>query len=96
MKRFFTSISVQLWYPSILLIALVFSTLFFYLPKRQESFIIEIQQNTLQQLANTTALSIEFSIGNDDFERLNESVSHLASQSNLAFAAVYLTNEQCK
>jgi len=94
MKRFFTSISVQLWYPSILLIALVFSILFFYLPKRQERFIIEIQQNTLQQLAKTTALSIEFSIGNDDFERLNESVSHLAAQSNLAFAAVFLNNEK--
>lgn len=94
MKKFFTSISVQLWYPNLLLVGMVFSILFFYLPERQKNYIVEIQENTLQQLANTTALSVELSINNDNFSGLNGAVSNLANQGNLDFAAIFIFNEK--
>ncbi|MFN6040019.1 MAG: PAS domain S-box protein, partial [Bacteroidota bacterium] len=89
----FKGIALKIWLPFILITFFVGISLIIYIPSKQRQIIIEQKQSELSEVAKNLALSVEFSIKDEDFSSLKKSMDYVKRASEISFIAVYSIDE---
>jgi PAS domain S-box-containing protein len=88
MKRFFASLSLRIWLPFAISLALGMSFLGYYYPKQQAKLFRESTEKNLDEISKILALSISLSLDYQSFEALSNSINMATAMSDFEFVAL--------
>ena len=89
----FRGIALKIWLPFISITLFVGIALLVYIPSKQRQIILEQKENELSEVAKNLALSVEFSIKDEDFSSLKKSMDYVKNASDISYIAVYSVDQ---
>lgn len=93
MKDWWNRLVVQFWIPLVLSTFLVVGIIALYLPQRQGDALVKFNQEALQELTKSLALSVQIALERDDYTGVQRTIAYVAGSNTLTFSAIILMEE---